>query len=159
MAQGTGQAELLEAVRAIQNAHPILSAAGLFLATPTRDDPLPAMVTSVHLPGRGVKSIGGSDRSRRITLLMKAVGAEQNGRSGYEIADELARANHELWSESIGGLSPQVRLNAVLHPLGWSADVPLEKGDVGPYKDTLDDLERWHVGHLWLFAISRLGAL
>lgn len=156
-ASGTGTNALLMAIRMVQLSSTLLAGAGVFLESAPREDGLPYVLTSVYKAGVGTKKIGGRDSLRTLTIQLKAV-AKEDGRSPLDIATELANENYRLFGpEDAGdGLTSTARLNAQLEPMGWTACMPIEAGDIGPYKDHILDLERWHVGHLFRFRIQRL---
>jgi hypothetical protein len=152
MASGTGELDLLFAIRQVQLANTELASAGVFTVSAPREDALPYFLNAVYKPSTGRKRLTGRDSSRYLIIEMKAVAAEASGREAVEIANDLADLNYDLFA----GDGAEQRLNTVLEPLGWSADMPLENGAIGPYKDNLDDLERWHVGHKFLFNMKRI---
>lgn len=156
MAKGTGSGDLLAAIREVQSTSAMLAATGIFLGTAPASDPVPYFLNAIYKPGKGRKRLSGQDADRKIFIEMKAVAQEENGVSGFEIAQNLADANYVLWTEVVGGLTPKQRLNAALNPLGWGADMPLEQFDIGPYYEFVNHTRRDHTGHVFLFVIHRI---
>ncbi|MBW3635365.1 MAG: hypothetical protein KY445_02720 [Armatimonadetes bacterium] len=165
----TGTADLILAVREVQIENALLAKVGVFSFGAPRDDEPPYFVNGIHETGRGNKRLTGRDSLRTITLSMKAVAEEIEGREAIEIASELANENYKLFGPpekdvndldipAPDGLTARQRLNRKLEPLGWTSKMPIEVGEIGPYVERLDDLERLHYGHRFRFTIERMRA-
>lgn len=155
----SGTRALLKAIRQVQLTSPLLAKNGVFFVAAPREDDLPFFLNAIYKAGTGTKRLTGKDSLRLYTIEMKAV-AEENKRSALDIAGDLADENYRLFGpeDAADGLTARQRLNAKLEPLGWTSTMPIEGTEIGPYKDSIDDKERWHMGHLFRFRIQRLRA-
>ncbi len=141
-----GQLEILQAVRAYQKTDTVLKAHPIVMGRIPRADALPAIVNRI-MSGVGTKGLGTTarDKFRTYRIEMKVVAVEGGGKEALENAQPLLDANYALFTSG----SVKAGLNAYLAGLGWTALTPLEVADIPAYPDYIDDIERWHIGHLF----------
>jgi hypothetical protein len=159
MASGTGSLDLIEVVRLLLSEDEEIAKAGVFLTFAPNVADVPYVLVQ-PMSGVGLKTLANTDAWRLIRLQVKSIGAATGNKEGVEVAGELQARVYERFFQTIGeGEAKETakdRWNRFLHPLGWSANEPMEKGDIGPYSDKVAEIVRWHIGHFADLRISRI---
>lgn len=149
-----GQAEVLEAVRALLITNTALSNAGVYAHQAPRQDAMPYVLLSFK-PMPLTRTFAGTAFWHR-SLQVKVCAKQGAGSSALATAKPLQDAAYTLLTVTDGGGSPKAKLNALLVPLGFRSLEVLEGIELEPYADQVNDLERWHFGNYFDLRVERV---
>lgn len=144
------------AVRRVLIDDALIASEGVYQHVAPREDDLPYTVFMFR-PRKPMKGL--ETEVREYQLVVKVCAALRGGLEAEAVAEPIKSAIYERLTQVVGGVSAQERLNVYLNPLGWTALVPLEVGDVEEFFDTVGankDVRRYHFGNLYSLRVVKL---
>lgn len=147
----TGQDELLLAVRELLITDGALAASGVYGGSAPPQAVLPYVVLAV-VPGAVGHRLGAVTPFRLYRLQCHVYA--QQAADAMPLKDTIfalfttTNAQGDL-------VTTGDALNTFLVPQGFTALVPIEQGDIGPMKEEISGIERWHFGLMLDLRIRR----
>ena len=154
----TGLEALVAAARSVLLDDSVIATVPVSNGDAEHNDPLPYILTNFYAT-HAVYNLGPNELYRQFRGQFRVCAPRDRGMA---TAEPLKSAIFTRFTDTIGGHTPQYRLNAYLSP-NWASDIILEAGvgEIPPYidyvgKDTDPATARYNTGVQFEFRIHRI---